>query len=263
MATFTPEQKKEYRRQKQEEQRELLENAVDRFMTSDGFREYLDTRAKFHKYSFYNSILIALQRPDATQVMGKKQWAKNFERTLIEDDDQPIHILAPQITYEKDNKGNIIKDDKGKNVIRFIWYKTVQVYDVAQTEGEDLPEAPEEFAIKSNEHEEWLLRLQNYATSVSTYISGIPHDEAIDDQVYVLAREIAKAKTAGEDHRDVIAEAVAYLVCRLVGLDTSGVVIPHIATIEAESDKERMKSLKEFAGRIDEITDEILEGVRA
>jgi antirestriction protein ArdC len=279
---YSPEQKKAYAQAKKQEQFELLERAVDALMTSEGWQKYLDSRARFHKYSFNNTILIALQRPDATQVAGRKKWEKEFKRT-VKTDEKSIKILAPQIVYEKDEKGNLVYEN-GEKQVRFVWFKTVEVFDVDQTEGEPLPE-PELIQLTGDSHEEYLYRLEQYAKGMGYTVSYediekrgymdpiakkivIKKSEPINAQVRTLCHEVAHG--LGVDYSDytraqaeVIVESATYLVCRTIGLDTSGMAVPYIASWQSEDQKQKMKLMKEFTAKIDEVSDLILEGVRA
>ena len=89
---------------------------------------FLDTLAKFHRYSFNNVMLIAMQRPDATHVAGFNAWNKLGRH--VHKGEKGITILAP-ITYRKD-------DEDEQDEIR--GFKAVTVFDVSQTDGKPLPE---------------------------------------------------------------------------------------------------------------------------
>jgi hypothetical protein len=71
---FTAEQRAAYKQQKRNEQREAVERATRALLSSDGWRRWAETRATFHRYSWGNCALIAMQRPDATQVAGFRAW---------------------------------------------------------------------------------------------------------------------------------------------------------------------------------------------
>jgi hypothetical protein len=282
--TYSPEQKKAYAQQKKQEQFELLERAVDNLMTSEGWEQYLNSRAKFHKYSFNNTILIALQRPDATQVAGRQKWAKEFNRK-VKDGEKSIAILAPNIVYERDGAGNIARDGEGQKIVRFVWFKTVYVFDVEQTEGDPIPE-PEFVQLAGDSHEEYLYRLEQYAKGMGYEVAYDPNlekrgymdpvqrkifiksNEPINAQVRTLCHEVAHG--LGVDYSDysraqseVIVESATYLVCRNIGLDTSGMTIPYIASWQSEDQKTKLKLMKQFTEKIDEVSDTILKGVRA
>src|SRR4051812_1244202 len=156
---FSDEQKKAYAASKRAEQQEMLTQAVDAMTSEEGWLRYLNTRAKFHKYSFNNLILVALQKPDAIQVAGATTWRKEFNRTIIKGE-KGIVILAPMIVYAKDKTGAIVKREDGSKVIDRVWFKSVYVFDVSQTEGEAMPEAPELQSITGESHEEYIYRAE-------------------------------------------------------------------------------------------------------
>lgn len=299
--TFTAEEKGAYKEQKQAEQRELLRQAIEKLTSSDGWRDYLDTRAKFWKYSVSNVILIALQAPHATQVMGagdrkgKTGW-KSLDRRVREEEfrTNAIKILAPQIVYEKDSKGNFIFDDKGKKLVKLVWYKTVDVYDVSQTEGEPLPMITIE-PITGESHEEFLYRAEQYIKSLGADVeygiepfhwvqgnaagrkltASIDATKAINEQTRELIR--ACAALIGENHfagmdsedfptpqeQEVIIESAAYLTCRNVNLDTEGMAVPFIAKwgLKDDDPKGALKSLAKFAKVIDDVTFQVTEAI--
>lgn len=87
----------------QEYQKQLIEG-VQGVLSSDKWKEYLTVQSKFHKFSFNNTIMILLQNPSATMVMGKKKW-NDLNREVIVGE-EPIKVFAPKFkTYNKDNKG--------------------------------------------------------------------------------------------------------------------------------------------------------------
>jgi hypothetical protein len=284
---YSKAQKEQYKQEKQREQAELLARAVDNLMSSEGFRKYLDSRARFHKYSFFNTILIAMQRPDATMVTGKggKKGTSGWKALgrAVKEDEKPIKILAPNFVYERDAKtGDVIKQN-GKPVIRFVWYKVVDVYDYAQTEGDPLPEPPAEYGIEGDSAEEYLYRLVRFAgdtglkvdfratgdAALDGYTILLNGKRPINAQVYDLTSILAEQAEAdlsdyGREERAAIREAATYLACRQMGLDTSGVAVPVLAKLsglQAEKDKERVNLMREFATKVDDIANTITEGV--
>lgn len=291
---FTAEDKKAYAEAKREEQRELLAQAIENLCSSEGWQNYLTTRAKFWDYSFSNTILIALQKPDATKVMGagdrkgKTGW-KSVDRRVKEDQfrSQSIKILAPMFIYAKNDKGKLILDDDGKKIIDRVWYKTVEVYDISQTEGAELPVIQLE-PITGESHEEFLYRAEQYAQGGLGYTveygamaqekggwCDVEHKKivvngsrAVNGQVRTLIHEIAHA--LGVDYTDytrqeaeVIVESAAFLTCLNIGLDTAGMSVPYIASwgVEGDDPKGALKVLKEFAKTIDELTFKITEAI--
>ena len=119
-------------------------------MNSDSFKRYLSTLAKFHSYSLGNTILIAMQKPDATLVAGYSTWKNQFGR-LVKKGEKGIRILAPAPYKRKIEEdvvdpatGHIIMNPDGTRaketkVIEIPAYRVVSVFDVSQTEGKPLP----------------------------------------------------------------------------------------------------------------------------
>ena len=81
-------------KQKVQEITEKLEQGLQELFESEKYKSYLNTMSKFHNYSFNNTLLIAMQKPDATLVAGYKAWQKNFERH-VKKGEKGIRILAP------------------------------------------------------------------------------------------------------------------------------------------------------------------------
>jgi len=129
---------------------EYLENGIKELFDSDKYKNYLKVMSKFHNYSFNNSILIAMQKPDASYVAGFTSWEKNFERTPIKGQ-KGIKIIAPSpIKVQKKvlkidpNTNEPMKDKNGDTIyetrdVEIPKYKVVHVFDVSQTEGKELP----------------------------------------------------------------------------------------------------------------------------
>ena len=91
-------------KQRVQELTDKLEQGLQDLFNSDSYRNYLSTMSKFHNYSFNNTLLIAMQKPDATLVAGYKVWQKNFERH-VNKGEKAIRILAPtpyKIKEERD-----------------------------------------------------------------------------------------------------------------------------------------------------------------
>lgn len=111
-----------------------IETEVANLGTGPAWKNYLDTTSKFHSYSFNNRMLIAMQKPDATNVAGFRQWQKNFDRS-VNKGEKSIHILAPRVVKEKDK----VTGEEKKKVVGFL---SVSVFDASQTSGKPLPTPP-------------------------------------------------------------------------------------------------------------------------
>jgi hypothetical protein len=125
----------DYRDAKRSEQRALVEAACREMLSSDGWRRFAETRATFHRYSFGNCMLIAYQMPQATQVAGFKAWQALGRQ--VRKGERSIRILAPMSLKERDEQGNETDE-------RRTFFRAVPVFDVSQTDGEPLAEAPRE-----------------------------------------------------------------------------------------------------------------------
>ena len=128
-----------------------LEQGIAELFDSERYREYLKVMSKFHNYSFNNTLLIAMQKPDASLVAGFSAWKNNFERNVMKGQ-KGIKIIAPspyKIKQEMQKidphtqKPIIGKDGKPvteEKEITIPAYKVVSVFDVSQTEGKELPD---------------------------------------------------------------------------------------------------------------------------
>ena len=128
-----------------------LEEGLKELFESEKYKSYLNTMSKFHNYSFNNTLLIAMQKPEATLVAGYKAWQKNFDRH-VNKGEKAIRILAPapyKIKEERDKldpvTGELLFDENGmpqkENVeITIPAFRPVSVFDVSQTDGKPIPE---------------------------------------------------------------------------------------------------------------------------
>ena len=128
-----------------------LEQGITELFESERYREYLRVMSKFHNYSINNTLLIAMQKPDASLVAGFSAWKNNFGRNVMKGQ-KGIKIIAPSPYKVKQEMKKIdphtqqpIIGKDGKPVteekeITIPAYKVVSVFDVSQTEGKELPD---------------------------------------------------------------------------------------------------------------------------
>ena len=128
-----------------------LEQGIKELFESERFKEYLRTMSKFYSYSFNNTLLIAMQKPDATYVAGYTSWQRNFDRQVMKGE-KGIKILAPAPykTQEEREKVDPVTQKPvigadGKAVTETVEvlrpaFKVVSVFDVSQTDGKELPD---------------------------------------------------------------------------------------------------------------------------
>ena len=128
-----------------------IEDGIKDLFQSEKYKQYLSTMSRFHKYSVNNTMLIYMQKPDATLVAGFNKWKDQFSRNVMKGE-RGIKIIAPtpfkkKIEQEKldpdtrlpmlDADGKIITEEK---TVQIPMYKVVSAFDVSQTDGKPLPE---------------------------------------------------------------------------------------------------------------------------
>ena len=130
---------------------ESIETGIKELFESDKYRQYLSTMSRFHHYSLNNTMLIYMQKPDATLVAGFNKWMNQFERQ-VKKGEHGITIIAPtpfkkKIEEQKldpdtkapvlDKDGKIVTEEKEVEIPMF---RPVKVFDVSQTDGKPLPQ---------------------------------------------------------------------------------------------------------------------------
>ena len=128
-----------------------IEKGIQELFQSEKYRQYLRTMSRFHKYSVNNTMLIYMQKPDATVVAGFNKWRDQFGRNVLKGE-KGIKIIAPTPYKKKIEEAKLDPDTKlpmldadGKAImeekeIKIPMYKPVTVFDVSQTEGKPLPQ---------------------------------------------------------------------------------------------------------------------------
>jgi antirestriction protein ArdC len=217
---------------------------VTRLMTSETYISALHFRAKFHRYSMHNVWLIFTQYPTATQVAGYHTWL-GLGR-YVKKGETGISILAPLVRKTKDDEGN--------EHIYISGFKTATVFDIAQTEGQDIPQLPAAKLLEDNSLEIQLLlgKTQLYARSKGFTLSKADLDRAhgfynvAKKQIVIkeglaplqhlktLLHELAHAlfEHSTKQYRPTVeleAESCAFLVCDALGLDTSSFSFAYLA----------------------------------
>ena len=145
-----PEYEKKTDKERVAEITDKLENGIKDLVNGDNFKKYLATMSKFHNYSFNNTMLIAMQKPDASLVAGYNTWKNKFERS-VNRGEKGIQIFAPspytickeKTKLDKDTQLPVLDKD-GKPIteeieVKIPAFKVVSVFDVSQTNGKELP----------------------------------------------------------------------------------------------------------------------------
>ena len=151
-----------------------IERGIQDLFQSDKYAEYLRTMSRFHKYSVNNTMLIYMQKPDATLVAGFNKWRDQFERNVMKGE-KGIKIIAPtpfkkKIEQEKrdpdtnlpmlDTDGKVITEEKE---IKIPMFKPVTVFDVSQTDGKPLPQLASDLSGNVQNYEVFMEALRRSA----------------------------------------------------------------------------------------------------
>lgn len=174
-------------KQKVKEITDKLEAGLKELFESEKYKSYLSTMSKFHNYSFNNTLLIAMQKPEATLVAGYQAWQKNFERH-VNKGEKAIRILAPapyKIKEERDKldpvTGELMFDENGISQkeeveITIPAFRAVSVFDVSQTDGKPIPELEVNELLSTVEgYEDFVQALMNISP-VPIAFEDIPGD---------------------------------------------------------------------------------------
>ncbi len=216
-----------------------LEQGIKELFESERYKEYLTTMSKFYSYSFNNTLLIAMQKPDATLIAGYTSWQRNFDRHVMKGE-KGIKILAPAPYKAQEEREKIdpatrkpVLDADGKPVTETVevlrpTFKVVSVFDVSQTDGKELPdimvgeltgsvEQYEDFWCALKEISPVPVELEKIEGGAHGYYHLVDKRIAIDEgmsemqTIKTLIHEIAHAKlhaidpdekTAPEDRKD-------------------------------------------------------------
>ena len=259
-----------------------LETGIQELFESERYKAYLTSMAKFHSYSFNNTLLIAMQ--GGQLVAGYNKWRDDFHRN-VKKGEKAIKILAPAPFKAKkevqklDAQGRPVMGKDGKPVtevqeIQVPAFKIVSVFDVSQTEGEPLPSIGVEELTGSVERYGEFFKALEQTSPVPIGFEDIPGGShgyyhltekriAIQENMSELQtlktaiHEIAHAKLHAIDPeapvteqadrpdsrtREVQAESVAYAVCQHYGLDTSDYSFGYVAGWSSGKDLKELKA---------------------
>ena len=270
---FTDEERAEYREAQRKEASDKLEAAVESLQTSEGFRSWLRARAKFHNYSFNNTLLILMQREGATRVASAKVW-RELDRFICKGETS-IKVFAPIewhvacLQSEQGAKWNAKRERWERKITGF---KLVPVFDVSQTDGEALPKLVS-VEPDGDTHGHLIDPLWALAESLGYTVEVRDTGDAggwcdpnakkiaVSDKLHfngmvrVLVHEIAHAlgvgyQEFGRGAAEVIVESVTYIVLAGQGFELDPTSVPYIAGWGNGNATEKMR---EFATKIDEL----------
>ena len=257
-----------------------LESGVEELFTSNRYQEFLKTMAKFHNYSFNNTMLIAMQRPDATLVTSYKNW-QSMGRQVMKGE-KGITIIAPA-PYKKMKEKEVLDENQrpimgtdGKPKTEQVevtvpHFKAVTVFDIAQTSGKPIQTlAPELLTAAVQDFDSFMQAIQKISPvpirfdEIDGNANGYYHNAdkeivikkglsesqtlktAIHETVHAKLhdKEIMESLGVEKDRltKEVEAESVAYCVCSSFGLDTSDYSFPYIAGWSSSREMKEMKA---------------------
>lgn len=238
-----------------------IEAGIKDMYNSDKYKAYLKTMSTFHKYSLNNIILIAMQRPDATQVAGFSTWKTKFSRN-VKKGEKGIKIIAPIVVKSK--KQDAVDEEQQEFISAF---RVVTVFDVSQTEGKDLPTMASNLdgdvkqfdtlveSIKRSAHipilfKQLMENIDGYYSRKENHIvirDNMSEVQTISALVHEVAHSIlhsdtTKRKSLTRNTAEVEAESVSYTVCSYLGVETSDNSFGYIAGWSASKELEELKS---------------------
>ena len=269
-------------KQRVQELTDKLEQGLQDLFNSDSYRNYLSTMSKFHNYSFNNTLLIAMQKPDATLVAGYKAWQKNFERH-VNKGGKAIRILAPapyKIKEERDKIDPVTQElllDKDGNPqkeeveITIPAFRAVSVFDVAQTDGKPIPELAAKELLSDVEGYQDMIRAVEAISPVPIELEEIAGDskgyydreakriavqenmsesQTLKTMIHEVAHSKLHSKEVEQDEqmrkdrntKEVEAESIAYTVCQHFGVDTSDYSFGYIAGWSSGRDTKELRA---------------------
>ncbi|SIS16111.1 ImmA/IrrE family metallo-endopeptidase [Natronorubrum thiooxidans] len=277
-----------------------LVEEVDSAVSSEQFKQWLDVQSRFHDYSHRNTLLIKLQCPHATRVAGYRTWQNEFDRHVNEGETAIwiwAPIIAKQCpecgnspSYHERSDCEYDDTEPAEWNKGLVGFRPAPVFDISQTEGEPLPELETEANGNAGELVPALLEASSAlevavevvsprkwshgsAKGVCQYrLEKQPLVEVRDreneaDLAVTLVHEYAHALLHGgidtEDERskrELEAEAVAYIVGRYFGLDTSGSAF-YLAAWEGDEPEtilDRLERISSTAQEIIDVVDEVM-----
>jgi antirestriction protein ArdC/predicted nucleotidyltransferase len=269
-------------KQRVQELTDKLEQGLQDLFNSDSYCNYLRTMSKFHNYSFNNTLLIAMQKPDATLVAGYKAWQKNFERH-VNKGEKAIRILAPapyKIKEERDKIDPVTQElllDKDGNPqkeeveITIPAFRAVSVFDVAQTDGKPIPELAAKELLSDVEGYQDMIRAVEAISPVPIELEEIAGDskgyydreakriavqenmsesQTLKTMIHEVVHSKLHSKEVEQDEqmkkdrntKEVEAESIAYTVCQHFGVDTSDYSFGYIAGWSSGRDTKELRA---------------------
>ena len=234
---------------KVEQIKQITNSAIEQLITalnqghSETLTQYLTAIGRFHRYSHRNVMLIASQKPTATLVAGFHTWHKL--RRFVKKGEKGILILAPLVRRKTEHKEQNETDESSTAV----GFRAAYVFDISQTDGQELPT----IGSVNGEPREYRERLANFVaeqgitleysediapargTSAGGKITLLPGQSAAEEfatLTHELTHEMIhrdeRRSSTSKRIRETEAEAVAFVVCQAIGLETGSAAQDYI-----------------------------------
>lgn len=250
-----------------------LTDGIARLTTSERWHDWLTVQSQFHQYSFNNTLLIQLQCSTASRVAGFQAWRKLGRN--VRKGEKGIWILAP-MTRKVSNDDDAVVDDKARVLMGF---KPVPVFDIAQTDGEPLPEScctlldgddvtgmygqlvAVAQSIGYSVEDAEFTDSRNGDCTFSERRIRVRSENAPLQRVKTLAHELAHAMlhehSTDRALAELEAESVAYVVCANIGVNSDEYSFGYVANWSGGGD-EAIAAIKASGSRIQHAADDIL-----
>lgn len=288
----------ENRQQKEiKEITDKLEQGIKELFESEKYKEFLQTMSKFHNYSLNNTMLICMQKPDATLIAGYNAWQKDHERHVVKGE-KGIRIFAPAPYKVKEEREVIdpvtrkpVLDEHNQPVKEVVEvkkpaFKVVSVFDVSQTEGKEIPSlGAEELLGDVEDYAHFFdalerscpvpIGFENIEGGAKGYYHQTEKRIAIHEgmsetqNVKTLIHEMAHQKLHAVENvdkdlqlsrsaKEVEAESIAYVICQHYGIDTADYSFAYLAGwSEGKETPELKASLDRIRKAANEMINEI------
>ena len=281
------EQQKQNRQERIKEIMSELDHGVEMFFTSEKYQHFLKTMQQFHQFSFQNTLLIALQRPDATRVASYDTWKKLGRQ--VQKGEHGIKVIVPTPVKLKVEKAknryeeNAAEEPEERQIMRF---KIGHVFDLAQTRGEPLPELDvSELTGEVMDFDRMMSAIQavssvpisfenissgakgfyNDAEKRIVIQSGMSESQTIKTALHELAHSRIHNREVLENEgfktretKEVEAESVGFCVTSVFGIDASSYSFPYIASW---SGSRSLRELRQSMDTIRETSQDIIRGI--
>ncbi len=266
---------------------DTIESGLENINSNEDWIKYLTFQSRFYNYSYNNTILIMMQRPEASYVRGLKAW--NQLGRYVRKGEKGIGILCPCIrkveVFAEPDDINVYNDKEGEKQTKKVisGFRVGYVYDISQTDGDDskLPVLVKGLAGNSEEEKAIYDALFEYVSksypvqevtgtsakgsyNIETHEITIRKDLEPKHKVHSIIHELSHAvdftmhpdSEIARNKRELIAESCAFVVCIRIGIDASSYSFPYLKSWLKDP-----KELKEIADCVQQVSAHIINGL--